>query len=157
MNTPRLSPSVCALALAVAGALALTALPAGAQSNLQGPAQNAAQKSTQGAATHGAKPPPILASTQPAPAATPPAGPLPDGATPKGEPNVKRTVIEDNGSRIEELKVRGQTKRITVTPKVGTKLQYEVLPDDSTGMHDAAASQTPHGNEGRRVWNVLSF
>jgi hypothetical protein len=75
----------------------------------------------------------------------------------RGEPNVKRTVIEDKGTRIDELKVRGQTKRITVTPKQATKLQYEILPDDGSGTGDNTASHTPHGNEGRRVWNVLTF
>lgn len=80
-----------------------------------------------------------------------------DSAAVRGEPVVQHTVIEDKGSRIDELKVRGQTKKITVTPKQGLKLQYEVLVNDGTGMGDSAASQTPHGNEGRRVWNVLSF
>ena len=75
----------------------------------------------------------------------------------RGEPSVQRTVIDDKSTRIDELKVRGQTKRITVTPKNATKLQYEILPDDSSGTGDNTASHTPHGNEGRRVWNVLSF
>ena len=37
------------------------------------------------------------------------------------EPNVKHTVIEDEGSKIDELRVRGQAQRIVVTPNVGVK------------------------------------
>ena len=36
------------------------------------------------------------------------------------EPRVQHIVVEDEGSRIEELRVRGATQRITVQPKVGT-------------------------------------
>jgi hypothetical protein len=75
----------------------------------------------------------------------------------KGEPSVQRTVIDDKNARIEELKVRGQVKRIVVTPKQSAKLQYEILPNDGTLTGDSTASHTPHGNEGRRVWNVLQF
>ena len=66
-------------------------------------------------------------------------------------------LASDKGAHIEELKVRGQTKRITVTPKRGITKPYEILSDDSTGLGDASAAQTPHGNSGRRVWSVLSF
>src|SRR6185369_15957163 len=34
-----------------------------------------------------------------------------------GEPNVKRTVIDDGRARIEELRVRGQLQKVTVAPK----------------------------------------
>ena len=73
-----------------------------------------------------------------------------------GEPNVKRTVIEDQGSRIEELRVRGDTQRIVVTPKIGIRAPYEILtgeasrdPFDGTGGARSSA--------GKRVWNVLKF
>jgi hypothetical protein len=36
-------------------------------------------------------------------------------------------VNEDGGSRIEELRVRGNTTRITVTPKVGPTRGYEII------------------------------
>ncbi|WP_124538796.1 hypothetical protein [Piscinibacter terrae] len=71
-----------------------------------------------------------------------------------GEPKVQRTVIEDDATRIEELKVRGQTQRITVTPK-GLK-SYEILPaDQGRDMSDSASSQ--RGAAGKRVWHVMSF
>jgi Protein of unknown function (DUF2782) len=77
-------------------------------------------------------------------------------ATPAGEPVVQRTVIEDEGSRIDELKVRGQTQRITVQPKVGTTKAYQIITSDGTrnlsDSHGAA-----NGSAGKRVWQVLSF
>jgi hypothetical protein len=73
-----------------------------------------------------------------------------------GEPVVKHTVIEDDGSRIEEMRVRGQTTRITVTPKVGTHQAYEIIPaDGSRDMSDSASST--RGAAGKRVWRVMSF
>src|SRR5216110_1619111 len=77
-----------------------------------------------------------------------------DAQTP-AEPVVKHTVIEDQGSRIEELRVRGQTQRITVTPKVGTKKSYEIItPDGSRDTTDSASAT--RGAAGKRVWHVLS-
>ena len=72
------------------------------------------------------------------------------------EPNVKHTVIEDDGARIDELKVRGHTQRISVTPKVGPKRGYEIITGDgSRDLGDGA--NTSRGAAGKRVWNVLSF
>jgi hypothetical protein len=73
-----------------------------------------------------------------------------------GEPKVTRTVIEDEGARIEELRVRGQTQRITVTPKVGTKQSYEIITGDGSRDLSEGASST-RGAAGKRVWHVLSF
>jgi len=71
-----------------------------------------------------------------------------------GEPRVQRTVIEDDATRIEELKVRGQTQRMTVTPK-GLK-SYEILPaDQGRDMSDSAGSQ--RGAAGKRVWRIITF
>jgi hypothetical protein len=71
------------------------------------------------------------------------------------EPKVQLTVIEDDGARIEELKVRGQTQRITVQPKGGMKA-YEIIPaDPGRDMSDSAGSQ--RGAAGKRVWRVLTF
>lgn len=68
----------------------------------------------------------------------------------RAEPRVQHTVVEDDGARIEELKVRGQTQRIVVQSKQGPGGRYEVLPDAG---REGAGSATA----GRRVWNVLSF
>lgn len=71
-----------------------------------------------------------------------------------GEPAVRHVVIEDEGSKVDELKVRGEVKRITVTPKVGPRIPYEVLPAD--GSRDLSQSGA-RGSAGQRVWQVLSF
>jgi len=76
----------------------------------------------------------------------------------RGEPAVAYTVIEDEGSRIDELKVRGQTKRITVTPKGRSKglAPYEIIAP--TGSQDLQEAPTGgKGAAGKRVWRVLSF
>jgi hypothetical protein len=66
-----------------------------------------------------------------------------------GEPVVRRTVIEDDGSRIEELKVRGETQRVTVTTKGPLGSRYDILvPQGGSNRGD---------NAGRRVWSVMAF
>ncbi len=67
------------------------------------------------------------------------------------EPVVQRSVIEDEGSRIEELRVRGQVQRIRVTPKVGGAVGYEIMPGDGSG------SEASRSISGKRAWNVLQF
>jgi hypothetical protein len=72
------------------------------------------------------------------------------------EPKVQHIVIEDEGSRIEELRVRGTTQRIVVTPKLGTRQSYEIITGDgSRDLGDGA--NTSRGAAGKRVWHVLSF
>jgi hypothetical protein len=74
----------------------------------------------------------------------------------RAEPNVKQIVIEDDGARISELRVRGVTKRIVVTPKHGGKRAYEIIPDDaSRDLPQGPAGR--RGAAGQRVWNVLDF
>ena len=74
----------------------------------------------------------------------------------RSEPNVRHIVIEDEGSRIDELRVRGETQYVVVTPKVGTTRSYEIIvgrggrdPVEGTGGANSAV--------GKRVWNVLNF
>jgi hypothetical protein len=75
---------------------------------------------------------------------------------PSPEPKVQHIVIEDGGTRIEELRVRGATQRIVVKPKVGTARSYEIITGDgSREMFDGA--NTSRGAAGKRVWHVLSF
>lgn len=68
------------------------------------------------------------------------------------EPQVQRLVAEDDQVRIEELRVRGQTQRITVNPKGTGARPYEI--------HTAPAGSDPSkGREGvgQSVWPVLTF
>lgn len=88
------------------------------------------------------------APSAPAPAAAP--------AAASAEPRVQNIVIEDEGSRIEELRVRGTTQRITVKPKVGTTQGYEIIVGDgSRDLSDGV--NTSRGAAGKRVWHLLSF
>jgi len=75
----------------------------------------------------------------------------------KSEPRIQRLVVEDKGARIEELRVRGQTQRIDVTPKTGPIRQpYEIIPAD--GARDMSPNgQATRGAAGQRVWRVLNF
>lgn len=104
---------------------------------------------------------PCWSQTAPAaatPGAVPTAKPLllVDERVERDEPNVKHTVTEDGGSKIDELVVRGQVQHVVVTPKVGTTKSYEIIvsrsgrePVDGTGGANSAV--------GKRVWNVLAF
>jgi hypothetical protein len=91
---------------------------------------------------------PCWAQTAPTPAAP--------ASTERGEPNVRHSVIEDKGSKIDQLTVRGQVQHVVVTPKIGVTKPYEIVtaptgqdPFDGTGGARTAA--------GKRVWNVLKF
>ena len=74
----------------------------------------------------------------------------------QSEPKVQRVVIEDDGARIEELRVRGQTQRITVQPKGAIKQGYEIIPADG-GRDMSYSAGSSRGAAGQRVWHVLSF
>ncbi len=74
----------------------------------------------------------------------------------RNEPKVQQTVVEDDGARIDELKVRGHTQRIVVSPKRGGTAPYEIITGDgSRDLGDGA--NTSRGAAGKRVWNVLKF
>lgn len=72
------------------------------------------------------------------------------------EPNVQRTVIEDDANRVEQLNVRGQPRSIVVTTKGVLPGTYEIyLGDPSRDLGNS--SGTPRGAIGQRMWRVLSF
>lgn len=96
----------------------------------------------------------VLAWPVAASAATPAPLPAPSGArSGPPEPQVRRAVLEDDHVRIEELKVRGQVQRITVSPKASGVRPYEIVPPDAG--HDP--SQPSKGLSGQRLWRLLSF
>ena len=71
------------------------------------------------------------------------------------EPKVERTVIQDEGARIEELRVRGQVQRVVVKPK--NAAEYEIVaPPGGRDPSQNRANQQP-GAGGQRVWNLLKF
>jgi hypothetical protein len=70
----------------------------------------------------------------------------------RSEPEIKRTVVEDDKVRIEELRVRGQVQRITVSPKASGVRPYEIVPPDPG--RDASQNK---GLSGQRLWQFFSF
>jgi len=69
------------------------------------------------------------------------------------DPAIKRTVIEDDNVKIEELKVRGQVQRITISPKASGVRPYEIAPPDA----GRDPSQQSKGISGRSLWQMFSF
>ena len=80
----------------------------------------------------------------------------PPAASGRPDKAVQLIRIEDAGTRIDEVRVGGETQSITVQPKTGNKVPpYEVKPVDST---KGSAPSTPSNETvGPRVWNVLKF
>lgn len=70
------------------------------------------------------------------------------------EAKIEHIRTEDAGTRIDELRVGGQTQQITVQPKTGAPA-YEVKPAE--GSRGAAPAATSNDTNGSRVWNVLKF
>ena len=66
----------------------------------------------------------------------------------------ERIRVEDEGSRIDELRVGGQTQSITVQPKVGNLPEYEVQPSDGVRNRPRNGAET---DTGTRVWNLKKF
>ena len=66
----------------------------------------------------------------------------------------ERIRVEDEGSRVDELRIGGQTQSITVQPKVGDMPAYEVQPSD--GVRNRARNGA-ESNTGSRVWNLMKF
>ena len=111
-----------------------------------------------------APPPPDLSQRPPSPPGVTPAPPdtarrapsleplAPSAAV--ADPAIQQTVIEDDGARIDELKVRGRSERIVVKPKTGPA--YEIIPL-GTGSDISQGARGSNGAVGKRVWPVLSF
>ncbi len=79
-------------------------------------------------------------------------------AEPPPEPKVERTVAEDDQVRIDELKVRGETRKVTVKNKLTKAPDYEIVVTDA-GRESAGGTGTglPKSGAGARVWRVLNF
>ena len=79
-------------------------------------------------------------------------------ADPPPEPKVEHNVAEDDQVRIEELKVRGETKKVTVKNKLTRAPEYEIVVNDA-GRESAGGTGTglSKSGSGARVWRVLKF
>jgi hypothetical protein len=77
-----------------------------------------------------------------------------DSARPAGRPDqqIERIRTQDAGSRIDELRVGGETQSITVQPAANVPA-YEVKPTDTS----RAGSASDTGSTGSRFWNVFKF
>ena len=75
-----------------------------------------------------------------------------DAAKPTGrpDPTIQRIHNQDAGSRIDELRVGGETQSITVQPAANVPA-YEIKPID------ASRSGADSGTAGSRFWNVFKF
>jgi hypothetical protein len=82
-----------------------------------------------------------LAQTPAQPAASAP-------AREAAEPKVERIVVQDDAVRIEELRVRGVTQSVTVSPKNAPA--YQVAPT-------TPARPPEDKSQGRRTWRLFSF
>ena len=100
---------------------------------------------------------PCWSQTAPAAVSPPPARIVQaDERVDRYEPNVKHTIIEDEGSKIDEMRVRGQLTQVTVTPKVGTRKSYEIIVGRG-GRESVDGTGGANSAVGKRVWNVLAF
>ncbi len=66
----------------------------------------------------------------------------------------ERIHVEDGGSRVDELRIGGQTQSIKVQPKVGNMPEYEVQPSDGVRNRPRNGAETDTGS---RVWNLKKF
>jgi hypothetical protein len=94
----------------------------------------------------------VVAAAAPTPSALP-AGTLlqAEPATRQIEPQVLNTVTEDDQIRIDELRVGGTTRKITVQPKIKGMPAYEIAAP-TPGRAPGADPQA-----GKRVWLSLDF
>jgi len=95
-----------------------------------------------------------VAAAEPAPAPAVPAS-APAASTPD---SADRRVIEDDGVRIEETRVRGQLSRVTVQSKLAGRTgpvgSYEIIV--GPGGRDPS-QKNAQGASGQRAWSVLKF
>lgn len=72
-----------------------------------------------------------------------------------GDQTIFRIKVEDDGSRIEEMRYGGITESISVNPK-GSLAPYEVQPMDSAHSHPVERDRNPEPL-GPRLWNLFDF
>ena len=86
------------------------------------------------------------------------AQPLPNEPSTSTPPKVERIVHEDAGSRVQELKVGGQTKQIEVQTKTDLPA-YQIKPTDAAqGPANPDGQRTgTAGTAGRATWRLFNF
>lgn len=89
-------------------------------------------------------------------AQTPPAETVAPTAAQRPDQRIERIRIEDAGSRIDELRVGGETQSIVVSPKGGMPA-YEVVPERGNSQLTRGERGSTGNTGGTRVWKVLGF
>ena len=74
----------------------------------------------------------------------------------KRNQRIERIRVEDGGSRVDELRVGGQTQSINVQPKGSDMPAYEVKSPDGARSRSGSNSGA-ETNTAPRVWNVMKF
>ena len=82
--------------------------------------------------------------------------PAPSPAKNPPEQRIEQIRTEDQGARIDELRVGGQTQSITVTPKASSMPGYEIQPTEGARTRPTQR-EGAESSSGPRVWNVLKF
>lgn len=93
----------------------------------------------------------LPAHAQVAPAADAPRSPA---ASAPGD-RIERITNEDALTKIDELRVGGQTQSIEVAPKNGAPA-YQITPQPAGALPGETGGK-PTGNAGRSSWRVLNF
>ena len=93
----------------------------------------------------------FLAST--AQGQTPPVEQPPASVSPRDR--IERITNEDALTRIDEVRVGGETKSIEVQPKNGAPA-YQINPDPSSSVPGEVGGKRT-GNAGRSSWRILNF
>ncbi len=70
---------------------------------------------------------------------------------------IERIRHEDAGSRVDEVRVGGQTQSITVQPKVEGMPAYEVQPASPIRGRPRDIREGLDNPGGQRTWNLLRF
>jgi hypothetical protein len=89
-------------------------------------------------------------------AQTPPADTPASTSGQRPEQRIERIRIEDAGSRIDELRVGGETQSIVVSPKGGMPA-YDVVPERGNSNLTRGERGSTGNTGGTRVWKVLGF
>ncbi len=89
-------------------------------------------------------------------AQTPPAESAAPATAQRPDQRIERIRTEDAGSRIDELRVGGETQSIQVSPKGGMPA-YDVVPERSNSQLTRGERSSTGNTGGTRVWKVLGF
>ena len=98
----------------------------------------------------------LPATAQTSPAETRPGAEIAPTTSAKPESRIKRIHIEDSGTRIDELRVGGETRTITVAPKGGMPA-YDLVPATANLSPGTTERSGAGANGGARTWKILGF